>query len=592
MILKALCECADEHHLSDDLDFMTKPVRFQVVLTHEGKASIVDLASLEPGVGGRKARVVVPERRIPRQSGRTSGDCAEFLVDKCDYVFSCNPSASEAVAVKLEHRAALFKARVDALVSSLAPHTVAYGAALAVQTFLGDPVERRRAFAERWESCPDDQGRDALVRALFEFVYEPLGPTPIHELQEIRDYWRASRVQDPREGAGLPLCLVTGRNAVSVDKHPVVVGVPNTLSSRSSLVSFNSDAFESYGLSRNGNAPISRGVAESYVNALNWLLGKQPTRQNIRIASDSVVVFWARGGGDDWVLNGLDSDTPETVRQVLETPQAGRHAALDDPSAFYSVVLSGAQGRCIVRSFIETTVADAARAMIHYLDDTAVDRPYGKGIGNIPIKRLVESIGTEGAKETIVDAELSTRLYLAALRRLPFPNTILAAAIRRNRAEAAQDEDKHRFKWSRFAARAALVRAVLVRNKGMEVTVALDRQNPEPAYLLGRLFATLDRIQQDALGQVNASTAERYYGAASCTPAAVFPTLLRRSQHHLAKLSKEKAGRAVVREKTLAEVVGGLTGFKRTMTLVEQGLFALGFYHQRQDFFVKKEDEK
>lgn len=126
----------------------------------------------------------------------------------------------------------------------------------------------------------------------------------------------------------------------------------------------------------------------------------------------------------------------------------------------------------------------------------------------------------------------------------------------------------------------------------MEVAVALDLENKEPAYLLGRLFAVLDRVQQDALGKVNASTAERYYGAASSTPAAVFPTLLRRSQHHLAKLGREKTGLAIRRDKVFAEIMGGLDGFKRTMNLPEQGLFALGFHHQRQDFFRTKENDK
>ncbi len=228
-----------------------------------------------------------------------------------------------------------------------------------------------------------------------------------------------------------------------------------------------------------------------------------------------------------------------------------------------------------------------------YLAETAIDRPYSRGVGNYTLPRLIDSVGLEGRQATVTDAELATRLYLSALRRLPFPTTLLAAAVRRNKAETATDSDKAPNKWNRFAARAALIRGALVRNYHMEeVHVALDVQNREPAYLLGRLFAALDRVQQDALGNVNASTAERYYGAASSTPAAVFPTLLRRSQHHLAKLGREKAGLGVLRERLLAEIMGGLERFKRTMTLPEQGLFALGFHHQRQDFFRKKEEEK
>ena len=117
--------------------------------------------------------------------------------------------------------------------------------------------------------------------------------------------------------------------------------------------------------------------------------------------------------------------------------------------------------------------------------------------------------------------------------------------------------------------------------------MSLDLTNRQPAYLLGRLLAVIDHIQQDALGSVNASLVDRYYGSASSTPGVVFPSLLRRSQHHLSKLRKEKTGLAVNREKLLQEAMGGLQSFPRTLTLQAQGLFALGFHHQRQAFFTK-----
>ena len=120
--------------------------------------------------------------------------------------------------------------------------------------------------------------------------------------------------------------------------------------------------------------------------------------------------------------------------------------------------------------------------------------------------------------------------------------------------------------------------------------MGLDRQRTEPSYRLGRLLAVIDRLQQDALGNVNATLVDRYYGSASSTPESVFPTLLRRSRHHLGKLRREKPGFAVNAEKLLQEIVATLSRFPKTMNLEEQGLFALGFYHQRQDFFTKKED--
>jgi len=119
--------------------------------------------------------------------------------------------------------------------------------------------------------------------------------------------------------------------------------------------------------------------------------------------------------------------------------------------------------------------------------------------------------------------------------------------------------------------------------------VSLDPSRPEPAYRLGRLLAVVDKLQADALGNINATIVDRFYGSASSTPAAVMPTLVRRSQHHLGKLRRDKPGWAVNHEKLLQEVMGGLERFPLTLTLEEQGLFALGFYHQRQAFYVKKE---
>ncbi len=184
-------------------------------------------------------------------------------MDKCDYVFGCNPSAGLNIAAKLSKRAALFEQRVGALARSLPVGSAASTAASAIHAFLTNTEAREAAFLEKWRECSDEKDRAALTKSLFELVYEPMSPTALHDMSEVRAYWKASRVEQPPRGASWPTCLVSGRAGPPAQKHPIISGVPKTLSFRSSLVSFNAKAFESYGLSRNENAPISRDVAES-----------------------------------------------------------------------------------------------------------------------------------------------------------------------------------------------------------------------------------------------------------------------------------------------------------------------------------------
>jgi CRISPR-associated protein Csd1 len=157
----------------------------------------------------------------------------------------------------------------------------------------------------------------------------------------------------------------------------------------------------------------------------------------------------------------------------------------------------------------------------------------------------------------------------------PYPQSLLAAVIRRVRAE---QDIRH--------VKAATIKAILNHNHAKEISPMLDIHRPECAYQLGRLFASLERAQEDALPGLNATVKDRYFGAASSTPASVFPRLIRMNQHHIGKL---EGGKKVVAEKRIQEIIGRINAFPAHLGLVDQGLFAIGYYHQRQDFFTKKE---
>ncbi len=603
MILKALYDLAQQEGLAEDLDFEIKPVRFMIVLGADGSAHLKDMAMLVfPKSGKGKPRLQIPPIKIPRRSGRTSGDKAEFLVDNCDYVFGCNPSVTENKAKKLALRARLFINQVEKLLSYPDMNPDEKKAVLALLGFLKQPQSNREAiFLEKYNKAETQAERNNLTNALFAFEYSPLGPTPIHLLPGVTAYWR--KIRSEQEILNLPKakCLVTGRLSPPIDKHPPIKGVPKGNPSGAALVSFNTDAFESFGLSRNDNAPISREAAEACANALNRLLKYDPVnlegahlpRRNLKLTDDTVALFWTRGDSNlDWVLGGLDTDTPETVKEMLMTPQKGRKAPLEDENAFFTLILSGAQGRSIVRSFLESSTREAAQAMAEYLEEASILLPYGRGVSAFPLREYLHALSAQQKIENL-PPHLASEIYLCALSRRPFPRYILESAVRRSRIEGPLTrikEGSKRFE-GHFSARCSLIKSYLKRNKKWEVKVSLDLNNRQPSYLLGRLLATLDKVQQEALGDINATIVDRYYGGASTTPAAVFPTLIRRSQHHLGKLSRDNPGLAVAREKLIQEISSDLKYFKKALTLEEQGLFALGFYHQRREFFQKKEEK-
>lgn len=586
MILQALYQLAQEEGLAEDLDFQMVPVGYVIALGNGTSTLIPRMDTPLDGKGKPRAAPM----RIPRQEGRTSGDKAYFLVDKADYVAGWDPSEKQKAA-KLQNRSQLFRVRVQLALAAQRPQSPEAKALQAVSDFMDLPEDQRIApFLAHLGPNPTDADRKALASALFAFQHAPAGPDPVHLLPGVQAFWRTQRERTV-ENANT-ICLVTGHLCEPVDVHPPVKGVPGGNTSGAALVSFNSAAFESYGLSNNANAPVSREASETCAAALNRLLAASPIhpdghrlpRRNLRLSDDTAALFWnAKDGADlDWLLE-LSGDNPDSVRLLLESPKAGRPAPIKDGSRFFTLLISGAQGRSIVRNFLDSSTQTAARAVEQFLDDVQIEKPSGKGTGAYPLWVLLRSLAALGKTENL-PPNLASEVYLAAIRDRPLPPFVLSAAVRRNRAEGPGGES--------FAARCALIRASLIRlshPQRKEIPVSLDTTRPEGAYHLGRLLAVLDKCQQDALGSVNATLVDRYYGAASSTPAAIFPTLLRNNRHHLAKLRKEKAGWAIIQERLIQEVMDGLDTFPRTLNLEHQGLFALGFHHQRQAFFTKKD---
>lgn len=411
-------------------------------------------------------------------------------------------------------------------------------------------------------------------------------------------------------------CLVTGRQSKIARIHPSVKGIRGTDKAETSIVSFNKQSFESYGKGQGDNAPVSTGAAEAYTTALNHLLRSK--RQRIDIG-DANVVFWARAktapqaeAAEDLIADFLrgeeadvaslaDGQATQRLHLALEQVRQGRplrdlDSALDDEAHVFVLGLAPNASRLSIRFWETQSLSSFARRLAeHYADlelkPAAWKRPPTPQYLALQTAPVYGDNGKPKSEDIppLLAGEL-TRAILAGTR---YPRSLLGAIVMRFRADGQISP-----------LRVALCKAVLTRdarlrrqqgmsstNKG-EPPVSLDTGNTDPGYLLGRLFATLENTQYQALGKLSATIRDRYYGAASATPASIFPVLLRNAQNHLGKLRKDKTRLAVNLEKEIGQIVDALPPqFPRALPIEEQGRFAIGYYHQTQARFGRNDSQ-
>ncbi len=279
-----------------------------------------------------------------------------------------------------------------------------------------------------------------------------------------------------------------------------------------------------------------------------------------------------------------DKDNPdrltESVAALLQSVDSGAFAHDDEATRFFVLGLSPSAARISVRFWHAGTVAELAGRFAGYFRDLELTHG-SRDKDHLSLWRLLVATAVQGKTENITP-NLAGNFMRAILEGLPFPETLLAAAVLRCKAE--QEIGYPRAK----LIKGCLNRKLRLNNPNQErsLTVSLDKDNPNIGYRLGRLFATLEKIQREANPGINATIRDRFYSAASCTPLSVFGNLMRLKNHHLAKL--ENAGRRVTFERLIGEIVSGFQAFPAHLSLDDQGRFAIGYYHQQQDFFSKK----
>lgn len=525
---------------------------------------------------GKKTVRLPREEFVPERVKRSSGKTANFLCDNSTFLLGVNAKGKPERAQKCF--AASRTLHQDIL-----------------QDTPGSAAAAVRAFFAAWQ--PASAAENPVLQPHWDelmqggnIVFLTSDGTFVLDDADIRAAWQ--RRCSAQDDAPTVRCLLTGQQAPLARLHPSVKGVKGAQSSGAAIVTFNADAFCSYGHEQGGNAPVGSYAASAYTQALNYLLADREHRQTL---GDTTVVCWAQGGQPAYQEACLEMMfshgglTETELLGLLDRLAHGKPAdwhgiTLDPGTHFYLLGLAPNAARLSVRFFRQDTFGALAENVQRHHDDLRIVRPANEKFETIPLYFLLQETVNKKDKDPAPAPQLSGDVLRAVADGTPYPATLLNAVMLRIRAEREITRG-----------RAAILKAYYLRRPHplcpKEVlTVELNQDCNALPYLLGRLFSVLEQIQQEALGsELNTTIKDRYFNSAMTHPAYVYPTLIKLAEKHLAKLS---SGRQIYFSKQLTQLVGRLNrSFPTQLTLPEQGAFIIGYYHQTQQRYTKKTEE-
>lgn len=576
-------------------------VSYGLKLNEEGE--VIGIASyLEWGEKGKKP---LPEiKTLPEPVKRSSGVNPNFLCDNASYLLGVDQKGKPERAKKCFEAAKTLHQKILAGVDSPAAKAVlAYFEHWDPDTALSHPVIAKN---------PDLTAGGNLIFLFGDDLFHPEN-NEVQKDPAICQAWEKYSSQDG-DGSGV-FCPVLERKAPIARLHPSIKGVRGAQSSGASLISYNADAFCSYGKEQGENAGISQQAAFAYTTALNYLLSEHPShfwntatqekadpqKSRFRYASqlgDTTVVYWAEGGSpayqelfqatmDDDVDTQSIADAKVEIKGVLDHLTHGKPVdiqgfELDPGVQFYILGISPNAARLSVRFFLQDNFGVFLQRIQEHQQRLEIVKPVKDPRENLSFWQLLQETVNPKGKDKNPSPLLSGALARSVLAGLPYPAALLEGVFVRIRAERKITRGK-----------AAILKAYYLKNPNpgcpKEVlTVALNKESRSIPYHLGRWFAVLEAIQQDANPGINSTIRDKYFSSASSTPAAVFALLIQLSQKHLSKLSE---GQNIYYNKLIQEIVEHLPDeLPARLSLPEQASFYLGYYHQTQDRYTKKED--
>ncbi|MCD6599929.1 MAG: type I-C CRISPR-associated protein Cas8c/Csd1 [Dehalococcoidia bacterium] len=547
MLLEQLVKHSQRLSLPPEMYIKTR-IKWLIDLDYEGHLiGFKQTAGKETGGKNRGKKYSAPHALV------SSGIVPKLLVGNSEYVFGLSPP--EANEDKRQRASNCHREFVE-LVHKCASAT-GESSVHAVAKFLDNMVTGNIKLPEDFDSTD-----------IFSFCVGDVIP---FELPNVERFW-ADRQAIKRKTTQ---CLICGKLKPPAERHPFKIkGIPGGQASGMALVSVNNSSGESYCLKAALNSPICQYCAERYAKATDSLIKDE--KSHLRIGP-IIYLFWTRNDMEFDPASMLSDPQPEDVKKLLESVKTESSHFQIEPNDFYATALSASGGRVVVRDWVESTVANVQRNIARYFSMQQIDNGNGElypiGLHALAGSLIPQKTGKASSLWSDIPPGIPKALMRTAISGIPLPKWLLFRAVNRNRAERRVTRS-----------RAALIKMVLLSQKlatKEDMMQQINLDNHEPAYLCGRLLAVLEAIQREALPGINTTVVDRFYGTASTAPAGAFSQLMKMAQSHLAKLRRDKPGAHIALQQKLEEIQSKLSDFPRTLTLEQQGLFSLGYYHQR-----------
>lgn len=552
------------------------PAKISYALCLNGAGDLEQVIPTMEEVTKGKKTVLQPQTfSLPAAVKRTVGIDANFLWDNSSYLLGVDQKG------KPERSRDCFAAAAQK------HHAVLDG--------VDSPIARAiLAFFDTWQpehaaEHPALTGQFEEVTAGANLLFRVDGCYPQKD-DAIRAAWQSCRESSDPDAVRMQ-CLVTGREDEITATHPAIKGVRNAQSSGAALVSFNAPAFCSYGWEQNFNAPVGKYAAFAYTAALNHLLAD---RKNVQLIGDTTVVCWAEGADPAYqsffgtacfgAETGLSDDDLRAALKRLAELKPCDDLGIDPNRPFYILGLAPNAARLSVRFFLRDSFGRLMKNVNAHYERLEIVRPAYAKTNILSLWAMLRETVNLNSRDKSPSPAMAGAATRAVFSGGPYPASLLEAVMLRIRAE-------RNITWGR----AAIIKAYYLKNPHKDcpkevLTVSLNEASTDTAYTLGRLFSVYEAVQQAANPGINTTIKDKYFNSAAAMPAGIFPVLNNLCQKHLRKLDGRQRVYYDKQIMTLKGILG--ESYPMRMTLAQQGSFDLGYYHQTQKRYTKKEDEK
>jgi CRISPR-associated protein Csd1 len=577
--------------------FERKEIPFLIVLDKNG-----NFKNLQDTREANGKKLIARKFLVPKEKGRSGSNAwqiSNILWDNYHYVLGVPKINSKGIKESAQKQRNSFISQIK-VISDRYPNDIEIKA---VYHFLREGDFSQLFQSKEWGECEKIPGGNLSFRILDQTKLVCENNANIKEyLSSKTDSLQIDENNDDKLPLFEATCLITGDYSPIIRLHtrtPILNSKSNA-----KIVSFQRNSgFDSYGKEQAYNAPVSQKAEFAYATALNNLLSRNSTQK--KQIGDTTTVFWAEKRNDmehvfaEFFGWNTEVNYEQDYKQLLglfRSPEAGiKRPELNPSTKFFVLGLAPNAARISVRFWYAGTVGEIADNIYQHFNDLEIVKSE-KDWHKIDIHSLLKSTALQ-EKEDNIAPNLAGNTMKAILNGTPYPRTLLSSVLTRIKAEQAlKDKNGKPIPNVNFT-RAAMIKALLIREaryykqNNKEVSMSLDTTNDNPGYLLGRLFAVLEKVQERANPGINATIRDRYYSAASSTPIAAFPSLMKLKNYHIAKLDNKSE--VIYFEKLIGEIISKLgadTSFPAYLNLQDQGRFAVGYYHQRQDFYTKKEN--